>query len=48
MSEPIGKSGPAMNLCEKLGDAQPRQHAVEPPCDIIGAGRTGLIERPLR
>ena len=35
MTEPIGKSCPAMHFGEKLGDAQTRQHAIEPPRDIL-------------
>ena len=36
MTEPLGESCPTMHFGEKLGDAQTRQHAVEPPRDILG------------
>ena len=37
MSEPVGKPDPAVNLGEQLSDAQARQHAIEPPRDLLGA-----------
>jgi hypothetical protein len=30
MKKPLGKSCPTMHFGEKLGDAQTRQHAIEP------------------
>ena len=35
MTESIGEPCPAMHFGEKLGDAQTRQHAIEPPRDIL-------------
>jgi hypothetical protein len=36
MTKPIGKSCPIMHFGEKLGNAQTRQHAIEPPSDSLG------------
>jgi hypothetical protein len=36
MTKPIGKSCPIMHFGEKLGNAQTRQHAIEPPSDTLG------------
>jgi hypothetical protein len=35
MAEALGESRPTIDFGEKLGDAQPRQHAVKPPDDIV-------------
>jgi hypothetical protein len=36
MRETIGEACPGMNFGEKFGDAQTRQHGVEPTDDRIG------------
>ena len=45
MTEPIRETGPALHLGEKLGDAQTRHQAIEPPRDVFAFGGFVLADR---
>jgi hypothetical protein len=43
MREAISESGPGINIAQELGDAHPRQHAVEPDGQIARRVRHGRL-----
>ena len=41
MREPVGESGPRIDIAQHLGDPHPRQHSVQPQGQIARAPRDG-------
>jgi len=44
MRETIGKSGPAVDIAQNLGDPRARQHAIQPNGEVARGVRDGRFE----